>query len=253
MENAKRLSVGNILSLIFLSVLPVLGIVLGVRLAKTGVLLTGSFVFSYFILPILAILLFGLVLFVGKRVWVKVALCMVVLIVALLIFSAFYLFQEHEFINRYVGSDIQAHYVENKNELMPELSELSSSEKLEYYFYEGYGFIFEWESHSLICKYSDEEYSKQKSLLEEKYVFLNDTIKDDEFICQPATEIDGYYFRMLSIAEYEMNYPKEVVLIATNDKTSEIVYISYLDFDIDSISSLDEFILNNCGWEHIDC
>lgn len=100
----------------------------------------------------------------------------------------------------------------------------------------------------MVCKYSEDEYLQKKSSLDEKYVFEIDDRTNKEQI----TEIDGYYFRMLSIAEYEMNYPKEVVLIATNDKTREIVYISYLDWDIDTISSLDEFILNNCGWEHIN-
>ena len=76
---------------------------------------------------------------------------------------------------------------------------------------------------------------------------LDDRTNHQELV----TNVDGYSFRVLSSGEYEMDYPKEVVLIATNDETKEIAYLSYDDQDIDYIDSLDEFILDDCGWEHI--
>ena len=160
-------------------------------------------------------------------------------------------FQPYEFLDHYENDEVQVHYAENSNELMPQLSEISNPQKVDYYHYEGEGFIFFWQSDSLICKYSDEEYFKQKASLDEKYVFQTDVIKWDEHICEPTIEIDGYSFRMLSRNEYEMDYPKDVVFIATNDETREIVYICYNDQDRDYIESLEEFILDECGWKHI--
>lgn len=106
--------------------------------------------------------------------------------------------------------------------------------------------LFTCDVNALICAYDEDTYSQQKALLEEKYVFQTDAVKGEA-----TAEVDGYYFRMLSKNEYEMNYPKEVVLIATNDETNEIVYMSFYDDDLDYIDSLDEFILEDCGWQYI--
>ena len=76
-------------------------------------------------------------------------------------------------------------------------------------------------------------------------------IIDDRTNQERTTDIDGYSFRMLSTDEYDMNYPKDVALIATNDETKEIVYLSFHDQDIDYIDSMDKFILDDCGWKHI--
>ena len=247
MNNKKQFDIHHILSLVFLSILPLIAIIRGVGLIKDGVLLNIGFVFSYFALPIIAILLFLIILIKVKKTWTKVAMCMVVLITSLFCFVGFYAFQEYEFVNCYENEELQEKYTENTNTFMPELSEISKPEKLKYYHYEGYSFVFQWESKTLVCEYSEDEYLLQKSSLDRKYVFKIDDRTNQEH----TTDIDGYSFRVLSTGEYDMNYPKEVVLIATNDKTKEIVYLSFYDQDIDYIDSLDEFILDDCGWEHI--
>lgn len=248
MDNKKRFDIYHILSLVLLSVLPVIAIIKGVGLAMDGVILSVSILFSYFALPIIAVLMFLIILIMAKKTWTKVALCMAVLIVSLFSFFAFIAFQEYEIINCYENEELQEKYVESDNSFMPELSEISKPEKLQYYHYEGSGFVFSWESKTLICKYSADEYLQQKASLDEKYIFmLDDRTNHQELV----TNIDGYSFRVLSSGEYEMDYPKEVVLIATNDETKEIAYLSYDDQDIDYIDSLDEFILDDCGWEHI--
>ncbi len=247
MNNEKRFDVYHILSLLFLSVFPIIIIVSGIGLVKSGILLTVSFILSYFLFPLIAILLFSIILFKAKKTRVKVAVCIFVLIVFSLLFLSFYMFQDYEFINCYENEELQKHYSENTNVLMPELSGLSNPEKTEYYHYEGFEFIFEWESKALVCKYSEPEYLLQKSSLDRKYVF----IIDDRTNQERTTDIDGYSFRMLSTDEYDMNYPKDVTLIATNDETKEIVYLSFHDQDIDYIDSMDKFILDDCGWKHI--
>ena len=71
------------------------------------------------------------------------------------------------------------------------------------------------------------------------------------YACEPTAEINGYLFRALSIDEYELNYPKNMVLIATNADENEIVYMNFCDDDLDYIEVLDEFINDECGWKHI--
>lgn len=252
MNIKKRFDIYHILSLAFLCILPVIAIIKGIGLVvKNGMILTSSFIFTFFALPLIAILLFFIILVKVKKTWAKVVMCIVVLLASLFCFVGFCGFQKYEIVNHYENEEVQVHYAENSNELMPRLSELSNPQKVDYYHYEGEGFIFLWQSDSLICKYSDEEYLEQKASLEEKYVFQTDVIKWDEHICEPTIEIDGYSFRMLSRNEYEMDYPKDVVFIATNDETREIVYVCYNDQDRDYIESVEEFILDECGWKHI--
>lgn len=251
MNNKKRFDISSVLSLVFLCILPVLAIIKGIGLVKNGMMLTGSIIFTFFALPLIAVFLFIIILIKVKKIWAKVATCIVVLLASLFCFVGFCGFQKYERIECYENEELQEQYAENTNAFMPELTEVSESEKLEYYHYEGSGAIFQWNSQSLICKYSDEEYLKQKASLEGKYVFQTDAIKWAEHICEPTIEIDGFSFRMLSRNEYEIDYPKKVGLIATNDETREIVYICYNDQDRDYIESLEEFILDECGWKHI--
>ena len=69
------------------------------------------------------------------------------------------------------------------------------------------------------------------------------------FDCDPTVELDGYFFRTLSIEEF--NYPKRLMFVATNDETNEIVYLSFYDDDLDYIVSLGDFLSDDCGWKHI--
>jgi len=90
----------------------------------------------------------------------------------------------------------------------------------------------------------------QKALLDTTYTFQNDPMSVDEYTCEPTAKINGYLFRALSIEEYELYYPKRVILIATNDEENEIVYMVFYDDDLDYIESLPDFINNECGWKH---
>lgn len=248
MDNKKRFDIYHVLSLVLLSVLPVIAIVNGVGFVIDGMVLNTISLFTYFALPVITVFLFFIILLKAKKIWVKVALCATVLVVSLFSFFVLNGFQTYEILNCYENEELQEQYAENSDSFMPELSEISKTEKLQYYHYEGNQFVFEWESKTLICKYSADEYLQQKASLDEKYVFmLDDRTNHQELV----TNIDGYFFRVLSSGEYGMDYPKEVILIATNDETKEIAYLSYDDQDIDYIDSLDEFILDDCGWEHI--
>ncbi len=251
MDNKKRFGIEHIVVLILVSIFPVIIFVAGVGLIKDGMLITTSLVVSYFVFPVVAVLLFVVVLIKAKKDWLKGVLCVLVLVVFGLLVLTCRLFQEYEIINKYENEELKTKYAEITNELMPSLNELSNPQKLEYYHYVSNFYIFECDAKTLICEYDEATYSQQKAELEKKYVFQSDSIIDDENNCKPFAKIDGYSFRMLSTEEYDMDYPKEVVLVATNDEKNEIVYMCFYDNDLDYIDSLDEFIIDDCGWEHI--
>ena len=111
-----------------------------------------------------------------------------------------------------------------------------------------------WNADILICRYSEAEYSAEKDTLNSRYSFQTELLNAGETECLPQAEIGGYSFRIPSISnEYadEIDYPKQFILVGTNDETKEIAYIAFRDPDIDYIDDLNEFILNNCGWQHV--
>ncbi len=249
-QNKKRITKSQIVAFALLSLLPIAVIVFGIKLLITGTLVNFSFLVAFFILPILAITLFALVLFLVRKRSVKIGLCILVSILYVCSFSFINTFGLYEELNRYENEDITTNY--SDNELMPDLSEIAKPEKLEYYEYfsSQMGF-FTCDADVLICKYNDSTYKSQKAMLDEKYVFQNGAMCAYEYECTSVVEIDGYVFRALSIAEYDLYYPKELILIATNDTEKEIVYMSFYDDDLDYIDSLEEFIMSDCGWKHI--
>ena len=74
------------------------------------------------------------------------------------------------------------------------------------------------------------------------------------YTCNPFAKINDYSFRVLDINEeysLEIDYPKRLVFIATNDQDNSISYTAFYDDDLDYIESLEEFLLNDCGWKYI--
>ena len=164
-----------------------------------------------------------------------------------------------EMIVRYDRDTFESREQEITSEFynMPEIDEMGEYENLEYYHYKQiYSVLFMSDVHTVVCQYSEEEYEAQKAYVEENYVFRTDDYRDlsrqdGEYYLPPTAEIDGFTFRYLDESSYGFYHPKYVVLIGMNDETLEIAYIDFYDIDLDYFSPLDEFILNECGWEHI--
>ncbi len=249
-EKKKRITKAQIIIFVILSFLPVAVIVFGIMQLIGGVLFNSSFLCAYFVFPVTAIMLFALVLFLVRKRSVKIGLCILVSFLYVCSFGFINTFGLYEELSRYENEEITTNY--SDNELMPSLSDIAEPEKMEYYEYfsSQMGF-FTCDADVLICKYDDRTYEAQKAVLDEKYVFQNGPMSAYEYDCKPIAEIDDYVFRALSIEEYDLYYPKEVILIATNDTENEIVYMSFYDDDLDYIDSLEEFIMSDCGWKHI--
>ena len=107
--------------------------------------------------------------------------------------------------------------------------------------------IFTSDADYLICEYSGSEYQKQVETINETYSFQREKLSASGRSIEPVAEIDGYTFRLLE----DIAYPKRLFFIATNDETHEIIYLYFCDDDLDYITSLTDFILDDCGFKHI--
>lgn len=250
MKSTKRITPPRIVALILSSLIP---------LAIIAFILIKGFIIDIFIsvsfirLPVSILVGNFFLITSNMKSWLKSLLC-TILILALL-FSSFIalLFGPFETITSYKGNRAEIKYTEfvENDPLLPQLSETGNPESVEYYDYNARIIFFFYESDTLICKYNEQDYTEQKTLLDEKYVFQTEELVELGYSCEPTVQIDNYTFRFLSVDEYDLYYPKEVYLIATNDTTREIAYISFYDIDLDFISDATDFINYDCGWEHI--
>ena len=164
-----------------------------------------------------------------------------------------------EMIVHYDRDTFESHEQEITSEFynMPEIDEMGEYENLEYYHYmQIYSVLFVSEVHTVVCQYSEEEYEAQKAYVEENYVFSTEDYRDKshrdgEYYLSSTAEIDGFTFRYLDSRSYGLYHPKYIVFIGMNDETREIAYIDFYDIDLDYLTPLDKFILNDCGWEHV--
>ena len=138
---------------------------------------------------------------------------------------------------------------------LPSSSEIGDFEKIACKYYYQRQYIFVSEAYTLKAAYLEDEFEKQKKLIDEKYTFLSTvTIRDDNGETsteKPATFVhDGFKFRMIEAVwkGYRM-YPKVMIFIGTSDTTNEIAYVLFMDSDLDYVpGSLEEFFIEQCGW-----
>lgn len=241
---------GRLIGLICCALLPLVAMFFGILLLVKDVLLNVGIAVVYFLIPLLAVGVLAWCIFSDRKTWKKFVLSGVILVLFLITLFFSYLIVGWTQLKRYEGDEAVQQYSssESENKLMPELSELGNPEKIEYYKLFSASFIFAHETDGLICTYTQEEYAIQKARLDTTYNFQTEKTANDIL---PAVEIDGYQFRLLSIDEYDLYYPKEVVLIGYSDDANEIIYLEFYDIDLDYITSLEEFIADECGWKYV--
>lgn len=241
---------GRLIGFICCALLPLATMVLGILLLVKDVLLNIGVIVIYFLIPLLVAGLLAWCIFSNSKIRKKYILSGVILVLFLItLFFSFFIAGWTQ-LKRYEGNEAVQQYSNSVSEskLMPELSELGNPEKIEYYNLFSAFCIFSYETDGLICTYTQEEYLIQKVRLDTTYNFQTEKTADDIL---PAVEIDEYQFRLLSIDEYDLYYPKDVVLVGYSDDANEIVYIEFYDIDLDYITSLQEFIADECGWKYM--
>lgn len=235
------------------ALLPMVAILLGIVMLANDVMLTTGIAIVYFLAPLIAAGLLACCIFSNCITWKKSVLSGVILMLSLLVFLFSVTLVGWTQVKRYEEDDAVQQYsrLESESGLMPVFAQLGQPANVEYYRSFSYAFIFFWEADGLICSYTQEDYEIQKARLDTAYTFQTETITDDHSSYEPVVNIDGYQFRMLSCKEYGLFYPKNIVLIGCSDETNEIVYLEFYDSDLDYITSLEDFIRNECGWKYI--
>ena len=256
MEKNFQITKGRLIAFCIMCIWPTFFIGFGTYQVLRANLYNSAGVYIYsFILPLLAMAFFALVLFSKMHAGGKTALC--IFLCHLYFISSFFasiLAHTIEF-RCYENDDIGKKYdrVIESFEVMPTLNELEGYDNVKHYYYDdNLGFIAST-TDTLSVYYSEEEYIKQKALLDTKYVFCTEDIIDDEYTVTPYAQIGDYYFRMLDFSNeaYGLYYHKSLICIATNDKDKSISYMAFYTPDYNHIESFDEFILDTCGWKYI--
>ena len=105
--------------------------------------------------------------------------------------------------------------------------------------------IFSQEAYTTILKYNEDNFDEEKSKIENSCKFYSTPIENEE--SDPVFSYEGFDFRT-EISDW---YPKEMNLVGINEETLEIAYVSFQDYDLDSISDYEEFLDYYCGWRYI--
>lgn len=253
MKLKERFTKSSIIFSAVCSLLPLCVLGMDIILLLANTLFTPGYVIIL-ILPIIALLaVWAIGLSKIKPKWKILSNCFVMLAFVGIFMTATF-WGQFASLEHYSDNAAKAPYKQATEnfDTMPALDEIGKPEKLDYYHYFSVQAIFNRESDILICTYDEQEYKEQKELLDQTYVFQTEDMEAHSYACTPYAEVDGFVFRVLSFAEYELYYPKYIRMFGTNDQTNQIVYIAFDDTDLDYISrSLAEFIKEDCGWEHI--
>lgn len=108
--------------------------------------------------------------------------------------------------------------------------------------------VFESHAYTLICKFSDDLYTKEKANLDNKYEYLKTDTPGLQVYLKTEFELNGFSFSTIKGGDY----PKDMLFVGFSDSTNEIAYIYYHDMDLDSVSpSITDFIKKETGWNNI--
>ena len=122
--------------------------------------------------------------------------------------------------------------------------------------------IFFSSAYDLAVKYPRDVYDDVKTALEKKYTFEDDPIiytysvsnkNNYSNIVQtelsPSCRLGGFDVRMLDDKSYGLTFPKDVYFIGCSDTTFTVVYTYFHNADLDAVSSLSDFLMDECGWK----
>lgn len=143
-----------------------------------------------------------------------------------------------------------------KDDIMPQNTELGNYESIRYKYHHIDGMLTDSNAYTVIARYNDSEYKKQKRIILKSYNFrttkVDNSLNDnpEQKMLEPSFNLGGFEFKLLSETYSDgWDFPKLVYMIGFNDKKNQIAFVKFKDFDIDYIYSYDTFLWQNCGWE----
>ena len=258
MGGKRRGTKGQRIAFLCLGLLPCIALGAGIYLLTTGVQIEHRFAITYVLIPCVCLGLLALCLFSKGRPWLKGLVSVLIMAVFAGLFCLFW-FSGFIRVNRYKGEEAVRRYtaLQQEHRLLPELSRLTAAVDIEFWNAVDNN-LFSSEANYLVCSYTPEEYEVQKAELDTEYTFQTEPVTLRRDHCQPTAEADGYAFRMLSVTAYselgeffDRGYPHRVILIGCSDQNKEILYMVFENYDLDSISSLEELLKDECGWKYI--
>lgn len=218
---------------------------------------TLSYGITFLLLPLItSVLLYALVLWRKKKVLTRVFLAAVVLGLAYftLIFST--LIGDFRNQSIYSGEEALSHYDELAYpEGMPSSDSLGTPADALFMYYRRSCAIFRSDCDSLILTYTPEEYDARTAELDQQELFhtkpLSTQFHTPEVPLLPEFHWEDWHLRYLNMDGTTLCYPKEMILVATNDRESSIAWIYFTDLELDWISSHEDFLLEDCGWQYL--
>lgn len=233
MERRKKFTFSLIVSFVIATIL----------LIYTVFCLINSYIVQgYLILMLIISFVVSLLLALIKKIpnVIKVILSSVILLLTLTIFIFFSLF----------GNTVEFKAFENAEEISDYYSDFDFEKFGEYESISNYKYyhsvnLFQQEAYTTILKYSEDNFEAEKNNIEDSRKFYSTPIENEE--AEPVFSYEGFDFRT-EISDW---YPKEMNLVGINEETHEIAYVSFQDYDLDSISDYEEFLDYYCGWRYI--
>lgn len=246
---------GRIAALVMAGILPLMLLVLGVLMLMGDSVITGSFVITFMVLPVIA---YTGCYFVIRARWhpaVRGIGCIAILVAMVFLFIFMMGSGHFSIFYSEAGEEAIAQYEKDTRDIsrMPDIAALGETEEIRYhYFFDQWGVFFDSNCYMLFCRYTEEEYARQTDRIGAEYVFQTEPLTAHGYAVDPTVTMDGYEFRFLSFNDYKLVYPKYMMLIATNEENHEVVYLWYEDDDLDYIESIEEHFLESFGWKYIE-
>ncbi len=135
------------------------------------------------------------------------------------------------------------HYESIACDVLPARAEMGNPLTVDHYRYVCEQAIFVTESDILFCHYDAEQYAEQCQRLSALPYYSEpfDVEEESEYISiPPEASINGYTFRV--VEDESLAFPKQMLLVGTNDSAEVILYIYTRDLDLDYITSLEDHI-----------
>lgn len=137
--------------------------------------------------------------------------------------------------------------------------EIEAASSVEYHEVIDIAFIFESDSYTLLCDYSEAEYKEALASLEVRCKFRTEAmgtgrydVNHAEITIEPYATIGDDRFRVLFPEDGDtFMFYKSCRMIVTNDVKRQIAYIVFTDYDLDYAEDLTAFINDYCGWKYI--
>lgn len=149
------------------------------------------------------------------------------------------------FSNNYIETGLEKYnekISQNSNYINFSLNELGSYDDVYFQSTKTGGFIFSSYGSMLIASYNDADFIKQLNSVN-AFNYQSDVIFfDDSKYTLPETEfyINDWHFKVLEGKSPNFSIPKDIDLIAVNESSRQIAYLTFYDQDIDYLCKSDK-------------